>query len=149
MTRQRYLIDAYGPDEHAMDLALRTCEFLATDHGNAFAMIVDCVFSTSENESLPKLFGKNSFDALIATGTAKFNETQVSICEADAIPTTLETSVVLLPFCHNATLLAVEEREHVLAIVAFPWREGDTEHWERTYNPRLVNRDFPVTKLVP
>ena len=132
-----------------MDLALRTCEFLANDCGNAFVMIVDCVFSTSENESLPKLFGRGSFDALIATGTTNFNETQVSICEADAISDTLETPVVLLPFCHDATLLKIEEREHVSAIVAFPWREGDTDEWERTYNPRLVKRDFPVTKLVP
>ncbi|SMP79903.1 hypothetical protein SAMN06265222_1393 [Neorhodopirellula lusitana] len=149
MTRQRYLIDAYGPDEHAMGLALRTCEFLANDCGNAFAMVVDCIFSTSENESLLKLLGRDAFDSLIANGTAIFNEIQVSIYEADTFPNTIKTPVVLLPFCHNATLLKIEAREHVSTIVAFPWREGDTEEWERTYNPRLVKRDFPVSKLLP
>lgn len=137
---QRYLVDAYGPEEHTMQIAVRMSVFLAFELQCPVTILVDCMDSTSENQPLRDFFG-SSFDTLIAERTVRFRKTEFRIIETDDIPAGSTIQIALAAFASPRTLNMIESRDDTEAIVAVPWLETDTVEWERRFNPKLVNKD--------
>jgi hypothetical protein len=139
MTKERFLVPAYGADVNAVQVAVKALELLCEKH-NSNGLVCVPALKHAEGTVLNRVWSEKHIKSLASGKVLNINEHHgVSMCSPFTLKSHHSAPIILALFASKDMVEKVENSSGCKALVVLPWIPEDTESWAKSYAPTVLS----------
>lgn len=139
MTKERFLVPAYGPDVNAVQIAVKALEFLCEKH-NSNGLVCVPALKHAEGTALNRVWSEKHIKILASGKVLKITgHLGVSMCSPFTLKNNQSAPIILALFASKDMIDKVEKAWGCKALIVVPWILEDTESWVKSYAPTVLS----------